>query len=192
MIDKLRRNPQLLASLLVGAILLVIISTGLKNSSVSEVPAEEIKEIILKTPHAKSIEDLKISASPSFDFTLSFADETVKLKPISILSHGQNYIITARYKDELGQTLSVKTDFTYKVPGKPGLALDKDSLSGEGFDIYPKSQFIYIVNVTSPGISEDSAKNMAAKILSGFGINKENVEFEVVLTRNAKGEGANL
>ena len=47
MIDKLRRNPQLLASLLVGAILLVIISTGLKNSSVSEVPAEEIKEIIL-------------------------------------------------------------------------------------------------------------------------------------------------
>lgn len=194
MIDKLRNNPQLLAAALVGAVLLVIISAGLKSNSSNNTdrPADAIKEITLKTPRATNIAEIQITTSPNFDFTYSFSNEILKIKPISLLGHGQQYTVTASYKDQNSQDLSVKSSFTYKVPGKAGLALDKQTLPGNGFDIYIKDRFNFRVFITIPELDETKAVIEAKKVLKNYGIDPESVEFTTELSRSAREDGVNL
>lgn len=196
MIDKIRNNPQLLGALLLGGILLLIISAGLKSNksgSSGSNSASPLKEIVLKTPRATKIEDMRIETAPAFDFTYTFSNETLKLKPISLLKHGQNYIVTATYFDSSSnQDLSVKNSFIYEVPGKAGEAMKKQTLSGNGFDINVEDRFNYMINVFSPDISEEKAKQEAAKILRTYDIDPSSVEFTVEFSRSAREDGVNL
>lgn len=192
MINKLKNNPLLLFTFLAIGVSLIFASTVFKNRSQQNNIAilGKQKEISLKIPKAVN-ETVSIRTSPTFDFVYRVVDEKILIKPLSLLVYGEEYVVTAEYKDSSnGQTLLSSTVFLYEETEKVSELLGSLSVPSENFDLLMRNRHEFVAFVTVPDQNEQEILVKAKNILKSYEVDPESVDLSVEYSRSAREEGA--
>ena len=153
-------------------------------------PSDNVSNIVLETEGIDYSKNVNISTEPRFDFKYEQNKETISVEPLSLLTNGTTYTVTAQYINGANQQVVEAVNFTYEDSTIAAELLSLTPLANQQFSLYATDRHHFYVRIIATGETSEDAQKYAEKILKEYGIDPDSVEIEVEFSRGAKEDGS--